>query len=58
LNHAIKQYGLLSFSQLTDLSHDQAWQTTDENDYIDIEQIVAVLNTDYLLDYLLEPYPE
>jgi len=58
LNHAIKQYGLLSFSQLTDLSHDQAWQTADENDYIDIEQIVAVLNTDYLLDYLLEPHPE
>ena len=58
LNNAIKQYGILSFNQLTDLSHDRAWQMTDENDYIDIEQIVATLDADYLLDYLRDPFPE
>ncbi len=58
LDNAIKQYGILSFKQLTDLSHDRAWQMTDENDYIDIEQIVTTLDADYLLDYLRDPFPE
>lgn len=58
LNEAIKNYGHLSFSQLTDLSYDQAWHLADENDCISIEQIIATLNnSDYLLDYLQEPCP-
>ena len=43
LTAAIKQYGHLSFSQLTDLSHDKAWEGADENDIIDLEQIIATL---------------
>jgi len=58
LDNAIETYGHLSFSQLTDLSHDQAWQAVDENDCINIEQIVATLtDTENLLDYLHDPYP-
>ena len=53
LDNAISKYGAMSFNQLTELSHDQAWQTADENDYIDIEHIVATLaDPDILLDYL------
>ncbi len=58
LDKAIEIYGRLSFRQLTDLSHDQAWQAVDENDCLNIEQIVSTLtNAENLLDYLLEPYP-
>ncbi|OQY56473.1 MAG: hypothetical protein B6247_03550 [Candidatus Parabeggiatoa sp. nov. 2] len=58
LDNALKNYGHLSFGQLTDLSHDKAWQAVDENDHIDIEQIVATLtNTENLLDLLREPCP-
>jgi len=58
LNNAIQEYGNLSFHQLTEVSHDKAWHTTDENDLIDIEQIVDTLDADYLLDYLLDPFSE
>ena len=59
LDDAIAQYGHLSFSQLTQLSHDQAWHTTDENDYISIEQIVSTLaSPEILLDYLQNLCPE
>ena len=58
LNQAIETYGHLSFKQLTDLSHDQAWHAVDENDCLNVEQIVATLtNADNLLDYLFEPHP-
>ncbi len=53
LDESIKQYGHLSFDQLTRLSYDTAWQTANENDYIDLKKIVATLsNPDNLLDYL------
>jgi len=58
LDGSIKEYGSMSFGQLTDLSHDKAWQAADENDHIDIEQIVATLtSTENLLDLLHEPCP-
>jgi uncharacterized phage-associated protein len=41
INESIKIYGHLDFGRLTELSHDEAWQATDGNDIIDIEQIVA-----------------
>ena len=41
LKEAIKTYGHLDFTRLTELSHDAAWQATDDNDMIDLEQIVA-----------------
>jgi uncharacterized phage-associated protein len=58
LDKAIDKYGRMSSSQLTELSHDKAWQAADENGPIDIEQIVATLtNTENLLDLLHEPCP-
>jgi len=59
LDKSIKQYGHLSSHQLTDLSHDLAWQAAHGNDLIDIEKIVATLaNADSLVDYLRDPCPE
>jgi hypothetical protein len=58
LDNAITQYGHLLFSELTELSHDKAWESADENDGIDIEQIVTTLaNAEDLLEYLSNPHP-
>lgn len=43
LHETIQQYGSLSFKELTDLSHDAAWDSADENDIIELEQIIATL---------------
>ena len=59
LDTAIAQYGKLSFTQLTKLSHDQAWDSADENEFIAVEQIVATLpDADELLGHLADPYPD
>ena len=44
LREAITRYGSLSFKALTDLSHDAAWDSADENDIIELEQIIATLS--------------
>lgn len=55
LNEAIEKYGTLGFSELTEVSHDQAWESVDQNDVIDIEEIVATLSdSDELLEHLRE----
>lgn len=38
---SIGEYGGLSFSQLTERSHDPAWESADENDLIDLAAIVS-----------------
>lgn len=43
LHEAIQQYGHLSFKELTRISHDAAWDSADENDIIELEQIIATL---------------
>jgi uncharacterized phage-associated protein len=43
INDSVQTYGHLDFGRLTELSHDAAWQATDDNDIIDLEQIVATL---------------
>lgn len=43
LNESIQTYGRMSFDELTKVSHDEAWNSADENDLIDIEQIIATL---------------
>lgn len=59
LNAAIAKYGEMSFGKLTDISHDQAWQSADENDLIEVEQIVATLpDSKALLDHLSNPHPD
>lgn len=58
LDYAIEKYGDKTFGELTYLSHDDAWNTTDENEFIDIEQIVATFSdASDLLEHLNDPYP-
>ena len=53
LELAIDKYGHLSFRQLKRLSHDEAYEAADENDFIQIEAIANTLpNRELLLDYL------
>lgn len=58
LNKAIKKYGHKTFKQLTDLSHDQAWDSAGENDFIEIQDIAKTFeNSEALLEHLEDPYP-
>lgn len=58
LDAAIAKYGKMSFKKLTDSSHDKAWESADENEFIEVEQIVATLpDAKHLLKYLTNPYP-
>lgn len=58
LNYSIEKYGSLSFGELTKLSHDQAWETADENDFIEIEHIARTLNNaEELISYLQDQHP-
>lgn len=53
LRESIQTYGQLDFARLTELSHDAAWNATDDNDIIDLEQIIATLpDGPALLDHL------
>jgi uncharacterized phage-associated protein len=50
---AIKEHGGKSFGELTDLTHDAAWDSTDENQTIALSAIVRTLpNADELIAYL------
>jgi uncharacterized phage-associated protein len=58
LDDAIKTYGSLSFSQLTKLSHDKAWQAADQNDFMEIDYIIATFdNSKDLSEHLQDPHP-
>ncbi len=58
LNTAIQKYGNLSFRQLTEASHDQAWKISDENDFMEIEHIITTFsNADELLEHLQDQFP-
>jgi uncharacterized phage-associated protein len=58
LDKVISEYGELSFWKLTELSHDSAWQSADENDCIEIEQIVGTIaNAEPLLEHLKDRFP-
>lgn len=56
LNHILAQYGSKSFGELTDASHDEAWQATPDNTRISIEAIAKMLKDEDLLDYLQNHY--
>lgn len=59
LDAAIAKYGKMPFKKLTDLSHDKAWDSADENELIEVEQIVATLpDAKHLLEHLTNPYPD
>lgn len=59
LDDAIERYGRLPFGRLTEVSHDDAWESADENDTIAVEAIArTVSDSTELLDYLRDRYPE
>ncbi len=43
IRNTIAEYGSRSFGQLTDMTHDSAWNATDDNQPIPLESIVATL---------------
>ncbi len=58
LEHSATKYGSLSFEELTNLSHDRAWESADENDIIDVEDIIKTFdNSVELLEHLQDPNP-
>jgi uncharacterized phage-associated protein len=59
LEHSATKYGSLSFTELTELSHDQAWKSSaDGNDIIDVEDIIKTFdNSEELLEHLYNPHP-
>jgi len=55
LEYSINEYGDLSFSDLKDLSHDEAYDSVDKNDMISIEAIASTLkDKDLIMDHLKE----
>jgi uncharacterized phage-associated protein len=53
LQQTIKKYGKKTFGQLTDITHDNAWKSVDENQSISLEAIARTLpNSTDLLAYL------
>ena len=58
LDGTIAQYGALSFRQLTEVSHDTAWQSTERNHEIALEAILTSIgNPEPLLEHLRDPNP-
>lgn len=59
LDEGIKECRDIPFWKLKDRSHDQAWEATDENDFMTIESIAALApNKEDLLEYLQDPHPD
>jgi len=59
LNNSIKKYGKLSFNKLTELSHDEAWESTDQNNLMEIDHIIADFdNAGDISEHLLDPHPD
>jgi uncharacterized phage-associated protein len=58
LKEAIKEYGTKTLEELTALSHDAAYKSTDENDLIDLAAIISTLkDADHLLEHVQNPHP-
>ncbi len=58
LDYAIKEYGHLSFKELTDISHDEAYESAGYNDFIEVEAIAKTLpNSETLLAHLSDIHP-
>ena len=57
LNQSIQEHGSKPFDVLVKETHDEVWQSADENGEISIESIVATLSdSDALLEYLKESH--
>ncbi|MEW8030372.1 MAG: Panacea domain-containing protein [Candidatus Thiodiazotropha sp.] len=58
LNRVIEEDGEKSFGELKNKSHDDSFNSADENDFISLESIVKTLpNSDLLLEHLADPFP-
>jgi len=58
LDEGVKECRDLSFGELKSKSHDEACQSSDENDEMTIESIAALApDKDSLLEYLKDPHP-
>lgn len=58
LDEAIAEYGEKCFAELTSLSHDEAWKSADENDFISLEALARSLpNAEALLEQIWNPHP-
>jgi uncharacterized phage-associated protein len=59
LNASIDKFGCMSFGELTTLSHDEAYESADFNDEINIEVIARTLaGGDEIVQHLRNPYPD
>jgi uncharacterized phage-associated protein len=59
LDSAIAEYGQLSFSELTKLSRDSAWDAADENEFMDIVEIArSTPNSEQLVAHIRDPFPQ
>lgn len=53
IRQTIAEYGNKTFGELSDITHDSAWNTTDDNQTIPLDAIVATLsNADEVAGYL------
>jgi len=58
LDASIEAYSRLSFGKLTQLSHDKAWQLTEQDDIMNLDHIVATFDNPMdLVDHLQDPHP-
>lgn len=56
MDQTIEMHGGKSFGQLTDMTHDDAWKSADENQPISVQAIAGTLpNATELVSYLREP---
>lgn len=58
LRQAVEQYGHLDFNTLTELSHDDTWNSSGENDFIELEDFIKTFDdSQSVLDHLSDPHP-
>ncbi|MCK5719601.1 MAG: SocA family protein [Thiomargarita sp.] len=55
LDCAIEQYKNISMEEF---NHNNAWETVNENSFIELKSIVSTFKNRYLLDFLYNPCPE
>ena len=53
IKNAIAEYGHKGFGELTDITHDSAWEAADDNQIMSLDSIVGTLpNAALVIDYL------
>ena len=59
LDHAIQRCDGMNFRQRTEATHDAAWQSADENEFISLDAIVDMLpNKEEVKEFLAVPVPD